>query len=101
MRRIIVNKKASERETSRATRTRARGGLSKYAKKEAKIGLVGMFDFEFSLVQVSKRSIKASNKVVQEKTIHVDSYDDAIFYAHVHTPMGHQGLIDGISVVIK
>tara|TARA_R110001599_G_scaffold240066_3_gene439634 strand:- start:229 stop:537 length:309 start_codon:yes stop_codon:yes gene_type:complete len=102
MRRIIVNKKASTRKTSCATRTRARGDLNKYyAKQRAKLGLVGMFDFEYSIVKINDNSVKKSNNVVQEKIIHVDSYDDAIFYAHINTPSGHQGLIDGISVVTK
>ena len=30
-----------------------------------------------------------------------DSYDEAIEYARIHTPVGHQGLIDGQSVVCK
>ena len=60
-----------------------------------------MFDFEYSIVKINDNSVKKSNNVVQEKIIHVDSYDDAIFYAHINTPSGHQGLIDGISVVTK
>ena len=99
MRRMII-RNASERETSRATRTRARGGLTREQKRIAKLGRVGMFEFEFALIK-DKTGLGKSTKVIKEISISVDSYDEAVEYARIHTPPGHQGLIDGTSVVFK
>ena len=99
MRRIII-RNTSERKTSRATRTRARGGLTREQKRIAKLGRVGMFDFEFTLIQDRSAPGKPS-RIVKEITIKTDSYDEAVEYARIHTPPGHQGLIDGTSVVCK
>ena len=97
MRRIIV-KNNTGRKTSCTARTRARG-ITKEQKRLAKLGRVGMFEFEFTLV---KDNIKQkSAKIIEEKTIKTDSYSDAVLYAHYNTPVGHQGLIDGESVVIR
>jgi hypothetical protein len=98
MRRIIINQ-SSGRKTSRATRTRA-GGATKAQKRIAKLGRVGMFDFEFTLIK-DKKNIDASSRIVKEVMIKTDSYDDAILYAQYNTPNGHQGLIDGQSVVCR
>ena len=99
MRRIII-RNTSERKTSRATRTRARGGLTREQKRIAKLGRVGMFEFEFALVK-DQAGLGKSAKVIKEISISVDSYDEAVEYARIHTPPGHQGLIDGTSVVFK
>ena len=98
MRRIIVNNQ-SGRKTSCATRTRARG-ITKQQKRLAKLGKVGMFDFEFTLIK-DKTNPKQPSKVIKEISIKTDSYDEAVEYARIHTPIGHQGLIDGQSVVFK
>ena len=100
MRRRVIVKNTSERKTARATRTRARGGLTREQKRIAKLGRVGMFDFEFTLVQDQSEFGKAS-RVIKEIAIKTDSYDEAVEYARIHTPPGHQGLIDGTSVVYK
>lgn len=99
MRRRIIVKATSERKIARATRTRARGA-TKEQKRIAKLGRVGMFDFEFTLIKDRKASGQ-STLVVKEVDIKTDSYDEAIEYARIHTPVGHQGLIDGLSVVCK
>jgi len=99
MRRIIV-KRPNERKTSCATRARARGGLSREQKRIAKLGRVGMFDFEFTLIQ-DRRSPEKPSRIIKEVAIKTDSYDEAVEYARIHTPAGHQGLIDGTSVVCK
>ena len=99
MRRRIIVKNSSERKTSRATRTRARGA-TKAQKKIAKLGRVGMFDFSFTLIK-DKKNPAESSKIIKEVSIKTDSYDDAVLYAHHNTPAGHQGLIDGESVVCK
>lgn len=99
MRRIIV-KSPTERKTSRATRVRARGVLSREQKRIAKLGKVGMFDFEFTLIQ-DRRSPEKTSRIIKEVSIKTDSYDEAVEYARIHTPIGHQGLIDGTSVVCK
>ena len=99
MKRIIV-RSTPGREMSRATRTRARGILTREQKRIAKLGRVGMFDFEFTLVKDQPEHGK-STKVIKEMSISVDSYDEAVEYARIHTPPGHQGLIDGTSVVFK
>ena len=99
MRRIII-KSLPGREMSRATRTSARGGLSREQKRIAKLGRVGMFDFEFTLVK-DQTSLGKSNRIIKEVVIKTDSYAEAIEYARIHTPPGHQGLIDGTSVIFK
>ena len=99
MRRIIVSS-TPERKTSRATRTRARGTLTREQKRLAKLGKVGMFDFEFTLIKDRKAPGRQS-RVIKEVMIKTDSYDEAIEYARINTPAGHQGLIDGQSVVCK
>ena len=99
MRRIIVKNK-SERKTARATRTRARGGLTREQKRIAKLGKVGMFDFEFTLIK-DRKVPGQSSRVIKEVMIKTDSYDEAVEYARINTPAGHQGLIDGQSVVYK
>jgi hypothetical protein len=96
MRRIIINQSPA-RKTSCATRTR---GATKAQKRIAKLGRVGMFDFEFTLIKDKKNPAEAS-KIVKEIMIKTDSYDDAILYAQYNTPIGHQGLIDGQSVVCR
>ena len=98
MKRIVVGRD-SGRKTSCATRTRARG-LTREQKRIAKLGRVGMFDFEFTLVK-DRKVPGQSTKIVKEVMIKTDSYDEAIEYARIHTPVGHQGLIDGQSVVYK
>ncbi len=97
MRRRIIVKNSSERKTSRATRTR---GATKAQKRIAKLGRVGMFDFSFTLIK-DKKNASDTSKVVKELMIKTDSYDDAILYAQYNTPIGHQGLIDGQSVVCR
>ncbi len=99
MRRIIVNNK-SGREMSRATRVRARGTTTARAKKIAKLGRVGMFEFSFTLIK-DKKHPGDTSRVIKETLIKTDSYDDAVLYAHHNTPAGHQGLIDGLTVVVK
>ena len=99
MRRIIV-RNASERKTSRATRTRARGALTREQKRLAKLGKVGMFDFEFTLVK-DRKSPDQPSQIIKEISIRTDSYDEAVEYAQLHTPVGHQGLIDGLSVICR
>ena len=91
MRRRIIVKNKPERKTSRATRTRARGATK--AQKR-------MFDFTFTLIKDKKNPCESS-KIIKETMIKTDSYDDAILYAHYNTPEGHQGLIDGQSVICK
>ena len=59
-----------------------------------------MFDFEFTLVK-DRKALGQSTKIVKEVMIKTDSYDEAVEYARIHTPVGHQGLIDGQSVVYK
>lgn len=100
MRRRIIVKSKSERKIARATRTRARGGLTREQKRIAKLGKVGMFDFEFTLIK-DKKDAGQTSRVIKEVDIKTDSYDEAIEYARIHTPTGHQGLIDGRSVVCK
>ena len=102
MKRIIVKSPAPTRKIACATRTRARGRatLSKEQKRLAKLGKVGMFDFEFTLIKDRKIPGQTS-RVIREVSIKTDSYDEAVEYAHIHTPAGHQGLIDGQSVVCK
>lgn len=100
MRRRIIVKSANERKTSRATRARARGGLTREQKRIAKLGKVGMFDFEFTLIK-DRKAPGQSSRVIKEVSIKTDSYDEAVEYAHIHTPEGHQGLIDGRSVICK
>lgn len=95
MRRIIINKKSTERKTARTSRTRARGA-TKEQKRIAKLGRVGMFEFTFATI----KDLPGCT-VSDDKLIRVDSYDDAIFYAQINTPVGYQGLIDGLSVVTK
>jgi len=99
MRRRIIVKNKSERKTSRATRTRAHGA-TKAQKRIAKLGRVGMFDFTFTLIKDKKNPCESST-IVKEAMIKTDSYDDAILYARYNTPEGHQGLIDGQSVICK
>ena len=99
MRRRIVVKNQPERKTSRATRTRAHGA-TKAQKRIAKLGRVGMFDFTFTLIKDKKNTCESS-KIIKEAMIKTDSYDDAVLYAHYNTPEGHQGLIDGQSVICK
>ncbi len=99
MKRIVINRKP-ERKTSCATRTRARGALTREQKRIAKLGRTGMFEFEFTLIR-DKKTPTQSAKVIKEMTIKTDSYDEAVEYARIHTPVGHQGLIDGQSVVYK
>lgn len=100
MRRRIIVKNPPGRKTARATRTHARGGLSREQKRIAKLGRVGMFDFEFTLIQ-DRAAPGKSSRVIKEVMIKTDSYDEAVEYARIHTPTGHQGLIDGTSVVCK
>ena len=100
MRRRIIVKNKSERKTARATRTRARGGLTREQKRIAKLGRVGMFDFQFTLIKDRSAPGKPS-RLIKEVAIKTDSYDEAVEYATIHTPAGHQGLIDGVSVVCK
>lgn len=100
MRRRIIIKNVPGREMSRATRERARGHVTREQKRIAKLGRVGMFEFEFALVKDQAGPGK-STKIIKEISISVDSYDEAVEYARIHTPPGHQGLIDGTSVVFK
>ena len=100
MRRRIIVKNTSERKTARATRTRARGDLTREQKRIAKLGRVGMFDFQFTLISEGTGH-RSGNQIVIDKQIKVDSYQDAVFYAELNTPSGHQGLIDGEPVVVK
>jgi len=97
MRRIIV-KNNTGRKTSCTARTRARG-VTKEQKRLAKLGRVGMFEFEFTLVKDNRQ--KQGTRIIEEKIIKTDSYSDAILYAQYNTPEGHQGLIDGESVVTR
>lgn len=96
MRRIVINQPPG-RKTSRATRTRV---TAKEARRIAKLGRVGMFDFEFTLIKDVKNRNQTA-EIIKEVMIKTDSYDEAIEYARIHTPVGHQGLIDGQSVVCK
>ena len=96
MKRIVISR-GLERKISCA---RARKGLTKEAKRKAKLGRVGMFNFEFTLVKDRKHAGQTS-RVIKEVSIKTDSYDEAVEYARMHTPPGHQGLIDGQSVVCK
>lgn len=98
MKRIVI--KNTGRETSRATRVRARGTNTARAKKIAKLGRVGMFEFSFTLIK-DKKHPGGTSRVMKEILIKTDSYDDAVLYAHHNTPTGHQGLIDGLAVVVK
>ena len=100
MRRRIIVKNTSERKTARATRTRAGSFVSKAEKKRAKLGLVGMFDFQFTLISEGTGH-RSGNEIIIDKQIKVDSYQDAVFYAELNTPTGHQGLIDGEPVVVR
>ena len=101
MRRIVIDTKPG-RKTSCATRTRGKNKsfVTKEMKKRAKLGRVGMFDFEFTLVSTPDNPRKSST-IISTKSIKTDSYDDAVLYAQYNTPAGHQGLIDGQSVVCK
>ena len=100
MRRRIIVKGSNERKMSCATRTRARGGLTREQKRIAKLGKVGMFDFEFTLIK-DRKAPGQSSRVIKEVSIKTDSYDEAVEYARLNTPVGHQGLIDGQSVVCR
>ena len=100
MRRRIIVKNKPEPKTARATRTRSRGGLSREQKRIAKLGRVGMFDFEFTLIK-DRSAPGQPSRHIKDIMIKTDSYDEAVEYAHIHTPPGHQGLIDGVSVVFK
>tara|TARA_R110001599_G_scaffold112073_5_gene276775 strand:- start:469 stop:756 length:288 start_codon:yes stop_codon:yes gene_type:complete len=95
MRRIIINKKPTGLKPAHTKRIRTRGA-TKEQKRIAKLGRVGMFEFSFATIKDDPGS-----EASVAKAIRVDSYDDAIFYAHLNTPAGHQGLIDGLSVVTK
>ena len=59
-----------------------------------------MFDFEFTLIK-DRKAPGQSSRVIKEVMIKTDSYDEAVEYAGINTPAGHQGLIDGQSVVCK
>tara|TARA_Y100000593_G_scaffold93981_1_gene190946 strand:- start:3323 stop:3568 length:246 start_codon:yes stop_codon:yes gene_type:complete len=80
-------------------RTRARKDISSHAKKMAKLGRVGMFEFSFTLVSIGGKG--RSSSIVKEVLIKTDSYNEAILYANYNTPKDHQGLIDGLTVVVK
>ena len=73
MKRRIIVKNKSEPKTARATRTRARGGLSREQKRIAKLGRVGMFDFEFTLIK-DRKAPGQTSRVIKEVSIKTDSY---------------------------